>query len=325
MTLAGAACSAYGNDIDDLTLVVEYQTKQRLSVKVYPKYIAPQNSSLYILAPNLTPLPVGDGTTTAASSDLQFIWSNSPSFQFKVARVSDGEVIFSTYGNKLVFEDQFLELKTSMVSDYNVYGLAENIHDFRLGNNYTQTFYAADSGNPVDGNLYSTHPMYLETRYAEGANSSSHGVYARNAHAQEWLLRNDSISYRTIGGSFDLYFLSGPTPTEVISQYQSGIVGLPAMQMYWTFGFHQCRWGYQNWSVLQDVVDGYANAGIQLETIWNDIDYMDQYRDFTNGSFHCTGLEDVADDSRGTQLPGSGRTGFPCQAPCCRTALCTDC
>ena len=114
--------------------------------------------------------------------------------------------------------------------------------------------------------------MYLETRYNTGSNSSSHGVYARNAHGQEWLLRADNITYRTLGGSFDFYFLSGPTAKEVISQYQGGIVGLPAMQMYWTFGFHQCRWGYQNWSVLQDIVDGYANAGIQLETIWNDID-----------------------------------------------------
>jgi len=124
-----------------------------------------------------------------------------------------------------------LELATSMVADYNVYGLAENIHDFRLGNNYTQTFYAADSGNPIDGNLYGTHPMYLETRYNGGATSSSHGVYARNAHAQEWLLRAKNITYRTIGGSFDFYFLSGPTPKAVISQYQGGIVGYPIMQM----------------------------------------------------------------------------------------------
>lgn len=49
-------------------------------------------------------------------------------------------------------------------------------------------------------------------------------------------------------------------------------MGYPAMQMYWTLGFHQCRWGYENWTVLQEIVDGYANAGIQLETIWNDID-----------------------------------------------------
>lgn len=78
--------------------------------------------------------------------------------------------------------------------------------------------------------------------------------------------------------------MSGPSAKDVISQYQSGIVGNPAMQMYWTFGFHQARWGYENWTVLQDVIDSYASAGIPLECIWVDIDYMDQYRDFTNGA-----------------------------------------
>ncbi|KAJ9620483.1 hypothetical protein H2203_007689 [Taxawa tesnikishii (nom. ined.)] len=292
LTIAGEDCSAYGNDIVDLTLVVEYQTQSRLSVKIYPKDLVPQNSSLYILPAYLTPLPSADGSTTATSSDLRFEWSNEPSFQFQISRASSEEVIFSTYGHKLVFEDQFLELKTNMVNNYNVYGLAENIHDFRLGNNYTQTFYAADSGNPVDGNLYGTHPMYLETRYNDGANSTSHGVYARNAHAQEWLLRNSSITYRTIGGSFDLYFLSGPTPADTIAQYQSGIVGYPAMQMYWTFGFHQCRWGYENWTVMQEIVDGMERFKFTAPETTLDvtnipqIDYMDQYRDFTNGELN---------------------------------------
>ncbi|KAL8816033.1 MAG: hypothetical protein Q9191_008392, partial [Dirinaria sp. TL-2023a] len=54
------------------------------------------------------------------------------------------------------------------------------------------------------------------------------------------------------------------------------------MQQYFTFGFHQCRWGYANWSQLQEVVDNYEKFGIPLENIWTDIDYMNQYRDFDN-------------------------------------------
>ena len=73
--------------------------------------------------------------------------------------------------------------------------------------------------------------MYYETRYKNGSDSLCHGVYARNAHGQEWLLRAEDVTYRTLGGSFDLHFLSGPTPKEVIAQYQGGIVGLPVMQV----------------------------------------------------------------------------------------------
>lgn len=52
--------------------------------------------------------------------------------------------------------------------------------------------------------------------------------------------------------------------------------------MYWTFGFHQSRWGYENISVVQAVVDGYRDANIPLECLWNDLDIYYLYRDFTN-------------------------------------------
>lgn len=123
------------------------------------------------------------------------------------------------------------------------------------------------------------------------------------AHGQEWLLRENTIAYRTLGGSFDLYFLSGQkddgssSALTTISQFQVGCIGTPAMQvslqsllvdltkhaqMYWTFGFHQARWGYENISVDQSVVDGYRQANIPLECLWNDLDIYDLYRDFTN-------------------------------------------
>jgi alpha-glucosidase len=284
LDLAGEPCRTYGNDIDALQLVVEYQSTQRLRVSIQPRYLSAANVSVYVLPEYITGLP---SVEPHSGDDLSFEWSNHPSFQFRVIRNSNADVVFDTYGSVLVFQDQFLDLVTNMPADYNVYGLAENIHDFRLGNNYTQTFWAASDGNAVDSNEYGTHPMYLETRYNQTQTSSlSHGVYGRNAHGQEWLLRNSSITYRTIGGSVDLYFLSGPQPKDVIAQYQTGIVGTPVMQNYWALGFHQCRWGYNNWTQLQSIVNGYRDAEIPLEAIWTDIDAMQQYRDFTNDGFN---------------------------------------
>lgn len=288
LTLAGPACNVYGNDISDLTLSVEYQAESRLAVRIVPKYLGPANRSLYILDPSLTPYPSVDSEFCKTKSKLNFTWLNDPSFQFRVSRADSGEVLFDTFGSKIVFEDQFLELATSMVPEYNIYGLAESLRGFRLSNNFTQTMwnaYSLDNDQVLDVNAHSVHPMYVETRYENGT-SSSHGVYARNAHGQDWLLRDKKVTYRTIGGSFDFYFLSGPSATEVISQYQTGIVGTPVMQPYWALGFHQVRWSYQNWSNLQDVIDAYADQNIQLEGIMNDLDYLEVNRIFTDNPGH---------------------------------------
>ena len=165
LTLAGDPCNVYGFDIADLTLTVEYQSKERLAVRIFPAHLAAENLSLYILDPELVTQPGINEGCTKMGSDLRFSWRTSPSFSFKIERASSGDVLFDTTGNILVFEDQFLELRTHMVPEYNIYGLAESLHSFRLGDDWTQTFWSSynlENDNVIDVNGHSTHPMYLE-------------------------------------------------------------------------------------------------------------------------------------------------------------------
>lgn len=299
LILAGDSCNAYGTDIEALSLVVEYQAADRLHIEILPKYIGQGNQSWFVLPDVLVPKPRAEDDVKA-QSDLDFSWNNEPTFAFKVTRKRTGDVLFSTEGSKLVYEDQFIEFESSLPENYNLYGLGETIHSFRLGNNLTRTLYNADVGDIIDANLYGFHPIYLDTRYfgvsqdgemtyaARPADKSvqyksfTHGLFQRNAHTQEIILHESKITWRALGGTIDLHFFEGPTQEQVIKSYQASAVGLPAMQQYWTFGYHHCRWGYQNWSVVQDVVDNFAKYEIPLETIWNDIDYMKAYRDFEN-------------------------------------------
>jgi len=63
-----------GTDIHDLVLQVQYQAKERLSVKIYPKYLSVQNETHYILPNLIVPSPENDNSTTKSKSDLGFEW-----------------------------------------------------------------------------------------------------------------------------------------------------------------------------------------------------------------------------------------------------------
>jgi alpha-glucosidase len=78
-----------------------------------------------------------------------------------------------------------------------------------------------------------------------------------------------TLEYNVIGGILDFYFLAGPDPIDVAKQY-ARIVGLPAEIPYWGLGLHQCRYGYQNYLDVAQVVANYSAAGIPLETMWTD-------------------------------------------------------
>lgn len=59
--------------------------------------------------------------------------------------------------------------------------------------------------------------------------SYSQGVYNRNAHRQEILLRLINITWHLLSRSIDLYVFAGPTQPEVATAYRMSAVGLTAI------------------------------------------------------------------------------------------------
>jgi alpha-glucosidase len=140
LDLAGPPCNVYGNDIEALTLIFEYQASGRIHLEILPRYITAENLTWFVLPETLIPKPAAEAGVDAdgLDSDLDFSWDNSsPAFAFTVSRKCNGDVLFTTNGTKLVFADQFFEFVSPLPKNYNLYGLGEVVHSFHLGNNLT--------------------------------------------------------------------------------------------------------------------------------------------------------------------------------------------
>jgi len=212
-----------------------------------------------------------------AQSDYSVSWTASP-FGLAVTRVSTGSVIWNTTLAGFVFEDQFIQISTTIPQGVSIYGIGEHVEPIRQDLNYnTQTGFACDQGTPTGGtNLYGSHPFFT----AVEADGNSYGAYLLNSNAMDIVLQPSAITYRTIGGILDFFIFVGPTPGEVVEQY-TAIVGRSFLPPYWSLGFHLCRWGYNSVNNTQHTVEMMREYGIPQDVQWNDIDYMDRWLDFT--------------------------------------------
>ncbi|KAL6505730.1 NAD(P)H-dependent D-xylose reductase (XR) [Orobanche hederae] len=289
----------YGPDIPLLQLYVKHETDDRLRVHVTDaerkRWEVPYNLLPREKPPQSKQTNVGsrkDSYKLPTSSEysgnaLIFAYHPDP-FSFSVRRKSDGQILFDSASDEsdpysdLVFKDQYLELSTRLPEQASLYGLGENTqpHGIKLRPYDPYTLYTTDiSAINLNADLYGSHPVYMDLRNVEGK-AYAHAVLLLSSNGMDVLYRGDSLTYRVIGGILDLYFFSGPAPLAVVDQYTE-FIGRPAATPYWAFGFHQCRWGYHNLSVVEDVVDNYKSAKIPLDVIWNDDDHMDGHKDFT--------------------------------------------
>ncbi|KAK9750335.1 hypothetical protein RND81_02G188600 [Saponaria officinalis] len=287
----------YGADIPSLRLFVKHETEERLRVHITdakkPRWEVPYDLLPREKPPPLKPKPASKtrklpiSSSKISGSELIFSYTADP-FTFCVKRKSDGQTLFDTTSSKsdpfnsLVFKDQYLEISTKLPSDASLYGLGENSqpHGIKLYPNEPYTLYTMDvSAINLNTDLYGSHPVYMDLRNV-GGNPYAHGVLLLNSNGMDVFYRGNSLTYKVIGGVLDFYFFSGPSPLAVVDQY-TALIGRPAPMPYWAFGFHQCRWGYHNLSVVEDVVDNYRKAQLPLDVIWTDDDHMDGKKDFT--------------------------------------------
>ncbi|KAJ8897947.1 hypothetical protein PR048_003305 [Dryococelus australis] len=268
------------NDINIIRIDAKFETQNRL-------HIYDPSNERWI--PPLPEMPQVD--TKASDPSYDFVLEESK-IGFKVLRKDDSEVLFNTQDiGGLIYADQFIQMSTLLPTNY-IYGLGEHRTTFPLSTKWQRfTTWNRDIAPSEYTNLYGTHPFYL----AMETSGKSHGVLMFNSNAMDVLLQpTPALTYRTVGGIIDLYFFFGPTPADVVKQY-TDLIGRPFLPPYWGLGFHLCRYGYKTLTETKAAMTRTQQAGIPLDTMWNDLDYMKDQNDFTYDTSNFAGLPDFVD------------------------------
>ena len=264
--------SGYPNEVDNLRMSVYYETPYRCRV-----LIRDAANDRWEVPSDLR--GVSTDPPSSAPADSLYIFGDEPSADggaaFSVERTS-AEAVFNTRDLHLYFTQQYIEISSQLPAGHFLYGFGERNQSLRLPP-ASYTLWNADNFTQAQVNMYGSHPAYWSLNPNDG---TAHAVVLYNSNQLQVDISSTQITYRTTGGVLDFYFLLGPTPADVAAQYTE-LVGRPFLPPMWALGFHTCRWGFENVSYTREVVEGYLREDLPLDVVWNDIDYMQFYFDFT--------------------------------------------
>lgn len=92
--------------------------------------------------------------------------------------------------------------------------------------------------------------------------------------------RHDLFSFHTETPDYDLYLLSGGNENAICKEFRT-LIGRSYIPPRWAFGLAQSRWGYKTEEDVREVARQYKEHDLPLDMICMDIDYMQDYADFT--------------------------------------------
>ncbi|KAH9939453.1 alpha-glucosidase [Amylocystis lapponica] len=230
--------------------------------------ITDASATRYEVPESVLPRPQANASTNPDTAAIHFNYTSSP-FTFSIYRSSTSEILFSTASHPLIYEPQYLHVRTSLSADANIYGLGEHTEDFRLPTeNLTRTLWSRDAyGVPNGTNLYGNHPIYFEHRI-----TGTHGVFLLNSNGMDIKINSTvgagtTLEYDVIGGS------SICTSWREAKQIQQRSLGsMPR----WSGHPQKCRIGRSvcisaDFVDVAGVISNYSAAEIPLETMWTDI------------------------------------------------------
>ena len=160
-----------------------------------------------------------------------------------------------------------------------VYGLGETVRGMNkrgwryISNNTDETFHEEEKNS-----LYSSHNFFVII-----SADKSIGIYVDTPGVVEFDIgytKLNQIILHFEEFDADLYYKEGRSPQEVIREFRE-LTGRSYIPPRWAFGYGQSRFSYMDEDEIRTLIKSYKKAGFPIDSVYLDIDYMEDYKDFT--------------------------------------------
>lgn len=181
----------------------------------------------------------------------------------------------------------------TLAEDDIVYGLGEQIRGInKRGWQYVSWNYDNPNHHEDTRSLYGSHNFIIV------CGKVTFGAFFDYPGKMEFDIgytRRDTMQIKAAKNDLTVYIITGENEKDIVKQFR-GIIGRSYIPPLWAFGYGQSRWGYKNEADIREVAAKYKAAGIPLDSIYLDIDYMERYKDFTVGEERFPDLKGLAAD-----------------------------
>ena len=262
----------------------------RISLSLYSKYLDSKSFYIEFLSNKFS-----DDNDFDHFRDVDMVreekLDHMDEFSFRLMTNEENQFYLFNSSENFIFSDNYINFQSQLTTG-NIYGFGERNHEFKLGEGVYTIWPQDASGTRYDegiggGNLYGHHPIGLHKTEYENLwlgfvflNTNDQDVKISKGNGTDY-----NLEHKVIGGIIDYYIIIDNSPEEVLKNIQF-LLGVPTLPPFWSLGNHQSRYGYKNFDEFKNVYEEFKKNEIPIDTMWIDIDAMNNYEIFTvNGNF----------------------------------------
>ncbi|MBS4535507.1 DUF5110 domain-containing protein [Clostridium sp. D2Q-14] len=197
------------------------------------------------------------------------------------------------------FKKNKCNIAIKLLSNDMVYGLGNNLGEINKRGRIYESYCTDEPSHTEDKvKLYSAHNFFI----VSGDVSRGYFIdFPTRIKYDVGYYDKNYFNIEIYGQDFYIYVIEGKDANEISNKFLK-IIGKSYIPPKWAFGYFQSRWGYKNKHEVKKVYETFRKNEIPLEGIYLDLDYMDNFKDFSISEERFSGFKEFANDLKNDGL-----------------------